>query len=428
METVETSESASSGADELSLDQIIDSALDADSDGSDTGHAPADDAAPPTTPETDEAKLAEAKTPAKEPKPDLDERFAENSIPENWKSALKAIKAVDSQVGKQIQVEHYQLAQYKELLPLEEAREMRTMFTSLDEARQAQKATADVAALSCALRTEPGKFVDFIRANEPEAYEKLTSEFPRVLFDSDPVVYKDTFAKPIVGTFLSHWERVAQESGNEYLAEAVKALREADEHWEKSNTLPPQDPRLRRLEEYESRDRQAADEGLRSFIADVDRGFVSSLRDQAEKMVERAGASGLTRDARKIVVEKATTEVYNRLRSDQYTRNQVGFSARGGNRDANHQQQIVEYLAAKAKPLISQKVKETLAWMADQVVGQNLTVRDKERRVASQKPVTAGVPTGSDKSSLDWSKMTDAEKRRLDPDEILSLAAAGRLA
>lgn len=429
VEAPESVSTSGSDAGSLSLDQIIDSNTEGVSVGSDAVEAPADEAAEPTTPKPAEVPQAEAKQPeaAKEEKPNSDERYADGALPENWKATLSKIRNLDPAVANQIKMEHYSLAQYKETLPLEEARELRSMFPSLEDARSAQKAGADLMALNFTLANEPLKLMEFLANSAPQAYGQIASEFPRMLFDSDPTYYKDTFAKPITNRFLAHFAEEAKATGNEYLAECVKGVMEAEANWEKSNSGQAIDPRDRELAAYRQRDVQSNEMGVRNFIADVDRTFTSKLRESAERALERADASGLTPDARKMVLDRVTSEIYHQLRNDQYTRNHVGLSARGGNRSAQHQSQIVDFLAAKAKPLLGPKIRESLTWMTDQIVGQNRLVREKETRVATQKPVPTGAVVGSDKGSVEWNKLSDTQKKSLSMDQMLDLALQGRL-
>lgn len=412
----------------LTSDQILDQAF-ADS-GSDEAQAPADDDATPTTPaQPVEAKAPEAKaTPDEkaEPKTDLDERFAETAIPENWKAALKAIKAVDSAVGKQIQVEHYKLAQYQEVLPLEEARQLRSLFPSVESAQEARKASADIMALNYSLENDPDKFIGFIRERNPEAFARIAQDFPRTLYQSDPDFYRDTVAKPAVTHFLTHYASVAEQKGDELLKEAVAYIRDFDENSAKDYTAPKADPRDVRLSQYEARDRQQFEDGVKSFVTDIGRSYQGVLGDSITKAIEATGATGLSKEARKEVASRVTAEITAQLKQDSYIQNQVMLSARSGQRDTQHQQQVVDLLVSHARPLIGHAVKKNVAWITDNILGANRERIDKERKVASAKPVTAGSAPGS-RGATDWSSMTAAQRRSMSPDAILEAAARGEL-
>ena len=412
----------------LSADQILDNA-EAAYQANDGGQ-PADDAEAATTEETPEQPEAEAQAKpetAESEEDPTEERFAEQATPAAWKDALKSIQATNPAVAKQIRAEHYQLAQYKEALPLEEARDIRSMFPTAEEARAAHGARADLLAMDASLKTDPFGFVGYLEKNYPESFQQIKDNWPQRLYDSNPMEYRERYAKPMVNTFLAHWA----ENGSELEQEAAKILAQADNQWQTRDAgrFNPQDDYLVRRNQF--LEQQAASRGqqdIQAFNQSLDSAYIEKTRAAIGNALERVGATALTKEAKAEVIQKVMVTLGNKLKGDNYVRTVLNQQIQTGPRTPQQQQQLLEFLSVRVKPLIGSALKSALSDYSKLMVPANAERHEKERQAASRKPVATGQAPGARTDRMDRNDPKLRDRKAFSDDDILEMAASGRLA
>lgn len=433
-----TATPAESTSTPLSSDQIIDQAIESYASDETEGETPAEDAEAAKTdadeaPEQVEAEAKESQEKKVEEKDDeAEDEFAEKATPEAWKAALKAIQAKDPAVAKQIRAEHYQLAQFKEVISLDEARNLRSMFPTGEEAQQASRARADLIAMDETMRTSPRDFVGYLAENYPEQFAEIETNWPQWLHEKDPIRYRDSFARPMIHQFINSIQAMPMDGWDkDEVGVIVKYLRQFDEqHTRAGATMPQTDARDAKLREYEQRDAQRVQESIKSFNADVDREYRSKTREYINKALERAGATALTKEAKDEIVQKVAVGLAERLRSDPYAVTRLRAEARNGTRDGNHQRQVVDFLLKRIQPHVPQLVKENLQWVGKTMAKINTEQHDKERQASSRKPVVTGQAPQSRAQKVEWNKLGDSEKAkyRSRPEDLIDMAIRGELA
>lgn len=428
VETVDapvSSPSPSEAAAPLTQDEIIDRAMEESEREARAETSPTDESEPAEA-KADDAAKPEVKEPAKEDD-EPDEQFVESEIPESWKETLKKIGVLDQAMGKQIRKEHYQLAQYTELMPLEQVRAISTLFTDHEEARRASLAAGDMQALNYSLTREPERFFGFLQTQTPESFGNVVKAFPEWLRQNDPEAFRSEFAAPAVNRFLAWAENTGKETGNELAVEAASVLADMLKGFHDKSKPGPEEPYKRELQVRQQQDVQRKAYEVNNFISSVEQVATQQMRGEITKALDRLGSIGLSKEAKDDILNHVSDAVAQAVLSDPSVPNFVRFEADSGRRDQQQFQQIVQKVMAKARPHIGAQLKQRVSWVTKNYLGNHKVNLDKSREVASQREVGAGAPAGAQVKKIVWDQLSDREKKGYGENDLIDRAMAGEL-
>lgn len=398
-------------------------------DGEETRTAPAE---PESTEPEAKAEPEEAQDEKAEAKgeDEVEELIRDAEIPKSWKETIRELKGINPKVAREIRDEHFELAAYREQMPLEQAREIRQLFQSADEAQDARLAMGDVQALKHSLNTDPGKFLSFIRDIEPESFPNVVNTFPKWLWSEHPDIFVETLGKPITHHSLANVQKYGERTGNSLFVDAAQVVLEAlDEIAKDGGPKDQDDPRFRELEEL----RREKDENQRATQRTESQRFVTTVRDESARQVK----ADITRTIDRLIPgikDKARQEIHNRalygvvsqVMSDKQFTAWVTREGREGQRDGEHQKRVIGAVLGRSKPLVSQSVANAIRWYQD-VFGSPGALRESREREAPEREIGQGAPAGTGRRGKSWSQMTAAEKKAMSADEIIERSARGEL-
>jgi hypothetical protein len=340
---------------------------------------------------------------------------AENEV----KTALKSLATTHPAAARQIRDAYFAAQAYRDLMPIQDARTLRGMFTSVQEAKQAQTAAADLLALDFALVNDPSGLVKHISSRSPEAIQSLATSFGASLFDVSPDLYRTAMAEPAVKTFLEFMGQYASQIQSEEGRLAVDVIKELEKHYwagEQGKTGGKYDKalqeRLARADQIEESQRVERATGFQEAISS---GYIDRVSESISRMIDNTDSS-LSDAAKNQIVEKVASELGSILQGDQYLQRRLALEIRGGERQQGHRDQVVKYLFDRVSGLLGPMTRDAVEEMTRQVVPAGGVVN---MPVPPQRPRTPiGAPVGSSRK-MPGPPLTRQESRKMSEDDII---------
>jgi hypothetical protein len=343
-----------------------------------------------------------------------------------FKAALKGLAQTNPAAAKQVRDEHYTLAAYKELYPIQDVRALRGMFGSVDEARQAQTAAARLMEVDHAIVNDPAGLIHDIATNNPQVIEGVAATFGRALFDVSPDLYRQNLAQPAVETYLNFFEDWAARTGNEELKLAIGIMKDAEgKYWagDGTNKTSQFDRAMQsRLDQLEQMEIQRTGEATVAFQNSVDSTYQTSLAKDVQAAIERSGAS-LSDKGKQEVTRRVMDQIGQTMQNDAWLQRRLALEIKSGTRDNGHQQRIVEYLLGRAKGLIGPSTRDVIKELTEGILAaQTVKTTGGGAQVRPRGPV--GAPTGTgQRVPVDLSKLSPRELKKMSEDDIMAHAA-----
>jgi hypothetical protein len=352
--------------------------------------------------------------------------FAEPE-PENVKKAFKSLQKWHPDVARQFRKDYYENKQYREVYTLPEAKEMREVFQSVQDAREAKAAQADLLAVDDLLNSSPGQLLQHIYQRNPNSAVGLTLEGQKALYDYNPQLYRSQVSEPAVRNYHNFFAAKAKEVGNQDVLTAIEILNEFERQTigQTPAAQQPQyqvDPRMQqRLQQLEGERAQAINGSINTFKSTIDGDFDSAISGEVGKLIDRAGGD-LSDAARQEITERVMADVKDKLLSDDVLQRRLAWEVSRGQRDGRHREALSNMIVANAKRFIPAAASQHLTWMTKEILRANATATEKAARVAPTRNVSGGKPGSSPPERL-----SKEEIDKLTPDEILDAAAAGKI-
>jgi hypothetical protein len=340
---------------------------------------------------------------------------AENEV----KTALKSLATSHPAAARQIRDAYFAAQAYRDLFPIQDARTLRGMFTSVQEAKQAQNSAADLLALDHALVNDPPGLIRHIASRNPNAIQSLATSFGSALFDVSSDLYRTALAEPAVKTFLDFMGQYASQIQSEEGRLAVEVIKELEKHYwtgEQGKTGGKYDKalqeRLARADQIEESQRVERATGFQEAISS---GYIDRVSESISRMIDNTDSS-LSDAAKNQIVEKVASELGSILQGDQYLQRRLALEIRGGERQQGHRDQVVKYLFDRVSGLLGPMTRDAVEEMTRQVVPAGGVVN---MPVPPQRPRTPiGAPVGSSRK-MPGPPLTRQESRKMSEDDII---------
>jgi hypothetical protein len=390
-------------------DNLTDDAiLDAYTKGGDK--ASADDAPAATGEEAKPASLTEVPKIGSEEKPQespKDQLPDQSNDPQDLKAAFKRYPS--------LRQDHYVAAAYKEVFPtVQEARELRSIFPSKDDAIEARGAAEKLLQLDADFRANPTNFVKELHTADSKAFYKLASQFSNEVYSLDPKAYDQYFVRPVIDAFSTQFRDYARSKGDEELIAALDVVDQRmgrDPNAKPAPTVSDDDPRFAKLNEYERQEQERLARGSEQFYSSSGDAVKATVSKEASDIVERAG-SLLSTGAKSEIVNRVVAEVGDILSADTYLQQRIQFFARAGKADDPQlRDSVVRLMMTKARTVLREKTQERINWMTRDILQMQ---EPKKARAGTQRrdPGDGGRAETTGKTRpKDTSNMT--------PDEIM---------
>ena len=423
------SDQASVGDEGLTQDAILDKYT----EGRPQEEAPAETTEAPAPGQEQGKSDAEAKPVETKPEQAAEQAEAEAQgplipgvTPENVQKAFKSLQKWHPDAAKAIREAYFENKGYRETFTLPESRELRTMFDSVQAAKDARGAMADLMAADELIRNNPSALLQYVSKSSPEGFIGLATAVPELLYQASPELYKERVSGPAVKNYHDFFDAKAREVGNDDVVTAIQILREFEK-----TVLGDRAPRARQpqadpaimaeLNQLRAGQAQAQGQALNAFRDAVDTDFNTALQTEVTKIIDGSGAD-LSDAAKQDVVEDVLDEIKNSLLEDQVLQRRLDWSLQRGTHDQTHRQQLSEMLTANARRFLGPAASKYLGRMTKEILRANAGRLDKAATVQPTRNVGGAPPGTSGKQPL-----TKADIDKMSEDDIITAAAEGRL-
>lgn len=341
-----------------------------------------------------------------------------------FKAAIKSLATTHPAEAKQIRDEHYKLAAYNDLFNIQDARTLRGMFSSVQEADQARTAAADLLALDYALVNDPSGLIGHIASRNPQALETLSTNFGTAVFGYSPDLYRQTVAEPAVQTYLSFWANHAAQTNNEELKLAVQIVKDSEkQYWDgqQGDTRGYDRVLQSKLAQYEQQEEQRRVTSAQQFQETISSSYQQSLTNEVEAMITRSGAS-LNPQGRQEIANRVLSQIGETMRTDPFLQRRLALEIKSGPQDSNHKDRIIGYLLGRAKGLVGPATRDALEGMTQNLLSvQN--ARPQQVRQENPQRRVGGAPPGTQRKVAPTKPLSRAELYSMTPDQILEMYA-----
>lgn len=378
------------------------------------GEAPVGEGAEAPKPETGkEGEEAQAKE-GQEEKP-------EGPVEET--EALKAIFKTPG-VGPELRRSYYAEKAYREAFStVQEAREVKQLFPTLEEAQAARDAREDFARFDqLYYENTPeahGQFLRSLQEEDPQVFQGFARQLPQALHEMDPGLYRESLAVPIVQSTLSTLRQMAEGQDDENLRNAVEviSMRLFNQGLEAPGRAA-HDPRELKLSQRESaladREQKAEEASFNGFFRSANEETVTKLIGDIEGMVKKALPEGTSEKA----MQKIVGDVYNSLDRKLRENRDLSQQLRRAYQTAKQGRDYSDRQKAAIVNLVYSRTKQALPGVAREVISEwtQGILRSNQERVTKQKTAASRVDLGSGATpgsspgrEPDFSKMSDEQ-------------------
>lgn len=343
-----------------------------------------------------------------------------------FKAALKGLATTNPAAAKQIRDEHYTLAAYKELYPIHEARALRGMFGSVDEAKEAQGAAARLMEVDHAIVNDPATLIHDIASNNPQVMEGIASTFGRALFDVSPDLYRKNLAEPAVQTYLEFYENRALQTGNEELKLAIGILRDVDnKYWagQSGQTTQFDKAMQSRLDQLEQAEKQRDEQSRVAFRGSIDTAYQTALSKDVLAAIDRSGAA-LSDKGKQEVIGRVLGQIGQVMQDDPVLQRKLGLEIVSGQRDDAHNQRITNYLLSRAKGLVGPSTRDVIKELTEGILAAQGIKTSAVSYVPPRPRGPVGAPPGTSRGTP-AGPLTRAELMKLTPEQIVERYTEG---
>lgn len=390
---------------EVDVNEVLDEALGL----SDSGEPLAED----VVPEDEQAAPAEDEPEAVED-PDKPKQETESKDQPKTKVTLtpEARKELWSK-HPELKDEHFALRAHREVFGnISDAREIRQMFPTNEEAREAADAAARLHEIDVKFRTDQKDFANELAEGDPEAFQRLVAEGMSVLYERDPQLYQEVVELPFVNAISTAWHQRAMQTGDRELAAAMEVIQERLRVGYRQTHAARVEQFGRRAEAEQREQAGRASTARQEFLFDVSDGVRGQCEKDVDKLVNDAAptlspaAKGEIR-SRVIQAVSASLEADNLLQ--QKIRHVVDVP---GLAPADRKAKIVSLMRNRATGLIRTHFAETLDWFTKDVLA--VTPKPSNGR---EPRIDPGSGT---KINSGGKQPTADEMRSMSPDEIFN--------
>lgn len=397
-------------------------------------YAPRDSEEAPAESERETAKTTPAKPTAEgqtaepaETEEEGPEPLLPEAEPENLKKAFKSLQKWHPDVAKQVRAAWFENRAYKETFTVPEAREMREIYPSVQEAREAKAAMADILAVDDLLNNSPGTLLSYVQQKNPQAFINLALQTPDLLYRMDPGMYRQNVSEPAVRNYHEFFAAQAKQDGNQDVLTAIEILKDYEQQklgGPRAQARPQYQADPRMLAEYNQMKQQQVQMSAQltnGFRDSVDNDFDVAMSDEVGKIIERSGAD-LSDAARQEIAERVLADVKDQLLADDVLQRRLGWALNQGPKSQQARQQLTNLVLANAKRFIPGSASKHLGWMTKEILRVNQAEVEKASKVTPTRRVSGGSPGSSPAQRL-----TQEQISKLSDDELFAAAADGRL-
>lgn len=309
------------------------------------------------------------------------------SAPPEWLRPLIG----DAKVGKEAKALWEQHQAYREIFPtVAEARAVKEFFPGgLEEARQALARVEEFDRIDDAyFGADPrgqAQLVEYLLANNPQAFQRMLGEAARVLAERDPVAYR-AFARQFAdGT-----------QGDGEISRSAPFADTQGRQDDKQNALRDPSAELALAREQLNRERQefrAAQ--YSSFQQSANDAVVGQVRQAIEQTVAGVLPATVADGARKRIAEVIFSEVNATLQNDRALTRQVATLLRSWQFTDEVKQQVANLIFGRARTLLPAVAKRVVSDWTSSVLSANRAKLEKQETAARRVDITGGGAQGT---------------------------------
>lgn len=295
---------------------------------------------------------------------------------------------------------YFREREFQKLFPrISEARELRAMFPTAQDAQEVAQQAASLFAFESAYVERPEDFIAGIAANK-EAFARLAEAMPFAVYNSDPALYRAKFAEPAIRSLISNLADNAVSQNDSELADAVGVIvqRLGLKDQEPTAEGPGQNEPWRAEYEQLKREREEWNQATaKNFDASISRDFISDLQSRVSDEIKRLNPA-MSEAAVELAHEQIMHGVLGRLESNKWLNEKARALKRSGGYDAAHLNQMVSLLSTHAASLISPTVSQVLNKWTNEIVRANAVERSEVKQKAGKPEVGSGNDVPRDTS------------------------------
>lgn len=373
------------------------------------------------TKDVSEAKpVAESKTDEEKPEKSAKDEDLEDYEPESIKSlyARPELKTKLDAIFKahpEVRSAWFRSAQIADLFPtVAEARELRTMFPTVEGAKLASNAAAVLADMDRTYIEDPKTFVSNLSRGNPDAFAKMLETSREVLYELNPQAYTQLLGNPVALDLMANANQVAQETGDEALQAALAIVADRFKFPGTGPKQPagPEDPRIRQFEDLKQQAAEARTQTFAEYSSRTDQDYWDGLHEDVAKAIGKPEAMSQKALERitKEVIDDVTREIAKRPDlKPQYEQ----FKRRGDLRDPEFRARVSGFLRNYAKAYVGKAVRTRMGEWTNEILAANKREVEKVEAKPKHKDVgsgsgQAGAPKRGN-GKVDYRKVTDQQ-------------------
>jgi hypothetical protein len=339
-----------------------------------------------------------------EKKQDDEEPLEDEEVPENYRNVFKKFP--------DLRRDHYAIRAFRGMFPqISEAREYKSLFPTLDEAKQVANEAASVRYMDNLFRSDPERLLAEMHQADPQAFRGMASA-TRSIYASDPQLYREAVAKPIVSDLLTNLAEIASGLEGDEGADLKTAIGIIAKHAQLSGSQPEpraadDDPRIQDYERIKAREQEMAQGQWASFAKDVDEQFWSNLGQEVSGILVKANKGGALPAVLEMARNEVMADIWNEVGRNSYVNSALPSKMREmwGRPD-----QLAAWKMAYARPKIAAKVAAVMKRLTPQVVNKAKEQIRQAEKVNTRKDVggqTGG--TSAKPGKVDYRKLSDED-------------------
>lgn len=354
-------------------------------------------AVPPPDPATEAEKPEEVDGTAEdEQEPDLEAAASQEQI-SKYKDAYKLHPELRNIVARHNAI--------LELFPdgFKEARELREMIPTLEDAERLNNEAEQYRAMGEAFRSDPVGYIESLKESDAGAFLQLAKEMPQTLATLDVGAYREQ-ARYYVTAVLENLQTALEGSDDKELQDALKLVTSrglgmnlGSSAATRSNRPDPRDAELERLRRRENaRQREGASEAFQEFHQQVETGYSDAVVTDIEAKI-KAALPTASEPQLKRMVRETWDQLQDKLAEQPQTKAQTAKAyeaARNGRVGLAEQRNLVDFLVRRAKATVPGLIKAVVTDWSSNVLRLN-GKEIKERKEVAERTRDAGSGAGA---------------------------------
>lgn len=346
----------------------------------------------PAAPSGEPAAAAGAAPGAASPEATAEEQAREKMVPDELRELFKQNPKL-----KEFRDAKFSDSAYRELFPqISDARELRQLFPTLDDAKRAVESAEQHAQLEELFTSDPDGYLKAISEGNPEAFQAVAERMDGFMRQLNPQAWQakqETSMRDLLGQAHSY----AVETQNEDLQAAVDLIHQA--MWgrpfapvagrQPSAKERELGERERKLSEREEAERQKV---FTNYQQSVQSQYIEGTVAEIEKQV-KALLPDVSESAQKRIVKEIFSEIDGRLAAMPAVKAELqrrGAGVRKSGADERAITEAVEYLTKRSLGMVAQVAADKVSEWTKDILATNKSALQKQQDAASRKDVGAG--------------------------------------